>query len=449
MSVLLCRRPRPTAAASLSSFQQRRRIGLSLAALPVLAGLTLVGGSLGNPALAASSPVTNLIDLDTVVGGGVAFGEGVAFGKGGITYVTAGAGDGMILGLVPSAKPNGPWTGFPAWKFNSSTDGDQINYRLAVDKKGVLYGTMTFGGPGKCGCGVVFALAPKAGGGGLGTLTLLHVFGGHGDGSGPSAGPVFEGSEDTVLYGTTGGGGKGCPGGCGTVWKLKIGGARSLKTPLYAFKGGKSKDGQIPISALAFDKAGNIYGTTLQGGEGCVSAGQGPGCGTVFKLTKRGASYSESAIYRFKGGNDGAFPYGDLTVAPNGDIYGTTFGGDVKSDKGTVFRLRGKGTSYAEQVLWRFKGGSDGAGPLSGVHRTASGVLYGTTSSGANFKGAVYRIKPGGAGLWPESVIFRFKGGPKGAIPQADIVANAKGQLFSTAFGDVNGDDSIFFELKP
>jgi len=71
-------------------------------------------------------------------------------------------------------------------------------------------------------------------------------------------------------------------------------------TVLHTFLGGN--DGKFPESGLIEDGNGNLYGVTVfGGGAGCG----GSGCGTVFKIAP---NRSETVLYAFKGGSDGAFP---------------------------------------------------------------------------------------------------------------------------------------------
>ena len=144
--------------------------------------------------------------------------------------------------------------------------------------------------------------------------------------------------EQGNLYGTTAEGGTGCPGegsvGCGTVFKLTPSGN---ETVLYSFAGGNDGDG--PWSTLVRDGQGNFYGTTFfGGGSGCTGDG---GCGTVFKVSPGG---TETVLYRFTGGTDGARPYGGVVLDAAGNIYGTTFeGGLGQCDEdlgcGVVFKV--------------------------------------------------------------------------------------------------------------
>jgi uncharacterized repeat protein (TIGR03803 family) len=155
--------------------------------------------------------------------------------------------------------------------------------------------------------------------------------------------------------------------------------------------------------------------------------------GTVFKITASGA---ESVLYRFKGGSDGAFPVAGLTDV-NGVLYGTTTDGGA-FNRGTVFKIT---TSGAETVLHSFEGGSDGSSP-QGSLTDVNGVLYGAASGGdANDDGTVFRITTSGA----ESVLYRFAGGHDGANPFAGLT-NVNGVLYGTTFvgGSPGGSGTVF-----
>jgi uncharacterized repeat protein (TIGR03803 family) len=164
---------------------------------------------------------------------------------------------------------------------------------------------------------------------------------------------------------------------------------------LYRFTGGS--DGSVPYAGLIADNSGALYGTTQQGGSGCP---QDKGCGTVFKLTpsaKGQTAWTETVLYRFTGGSDGASPRAGLFADKQGVLYGTTNVGGGQSGCpqftalfvgcGTVFKLTppAKGqTTWTETVLYRFKGAptSDGSVPYGGLIADNSGALYSTTGVG-------------------------------------------------------------------
>ena len=152
---------------------------------------------------------------------------------------------------------------------------------------------------------------------------------------------------------------------------------------LYSFTGGT--DGKQPFADLTFDGAGNLYGTTAYGGSFGVNCGS-PGCGVVFKLTpNKDGNWTESVLYSFTGGADGKSPSAGLVFDVAGNLYGTTLrGGNCGGDGcGVVFKLVPKSDgSWTESVLHSFTGGKDGFGPQADLIFDAAGNLYGTTADG-------------------------------------------------------------------
>ncbi|HEX4079287.1 MAG TPA: choice-of-anchor tandem repeat GloVer-containing protein [Rhizomicrobium sp.] len=309
--------------------------------------------------------------------------------------------------------------------FGGGGDGASPQACVITDSSGHLYGTTEEGGTYDH--GVVFKLSG-------GTETVLHSFGGGGDGANPFAGLIMDGAGN--LYGTTiAGGGTGCGGGgCGTVFEVMPGGG---ETVLHSFAG---SDGAYPVASLAMDKAGNLYGTTAEGG---ASTNCGGGCGTVFELAAGGG---ETVVHSFSGG-DGATPEAAVIVAGAGNLYGTTEAGGANDD-GTVFEVSHKGK---EAVLHSFGGGSDGAYPLSAVLKKG-GFLYGTTfGGGANGSGTVYKT-PGKGGS--DTLLYSFTGGSDGGLPEGGVLIES-GNLFGTTYAggmsceeDENGC-GVVFELAP
>jgi uncharacterized repeat protein (TIGR03803 family) len=204
---------------------------------------------------------------------------------------------------------------------------------LMVGPDGLLYGTTGVGGPGNG--GTLYSLTPSTSGGPW-TATVIHSFSGA-DGSGPWAPPVA--GANGTFYGTTAYGGNGsasCPIGCGVVYSLKppaVAGGAWTESVLYRFTGGS--DGANPFGRLAIGKNGQLYGT----------ANWGANCyGTVWQLSPSGGgSWNLTPLHRFKG-PDGEIPYGGVLLNNNGTLYGTTYlggagGSSCPSGCGTIFRV--------------------------------------------------------------------------------------------------------------
>lgn len=199
------------------------------------------------------------------------------------------------------------------------SDGAIPQSGLVQDAAGNLYGT-TLGG-GTAGHGTVFKIDTK------GRHTVLHSFTGGPDGKWPQFGNLILDANGN-LYGATS---------SGVIFKLSLAGKF---TTLYTFKGGKHGDG--PNMPLVRDAAGNIYGTTVRGGD--ASCEEPQGCGTIFKLDTGGKL---TVLHNFTSSADGANPAAGLIEDAAGNLYGTTeFGGNANvqcgnetTGCGTVFRL--------------------------------------------------------------------------------------------------------------
>lgn len=204
------------------------------------------------------------------------------------------------------------------------------------------------------------------------TVTVVHRFNGK-DGAEPLAGLI---NVKGILYGTTsiGGGVRPCPGvgpDCGTVFSINP--TTGAETVLYAFKGGR--DGAEPTAGLV-EVNGTLYGTTAFGGS--ATKCDGGGCGTVFSFNP--TTSTETVIYAFKGGN-GYDPAAGL-INVDGTLYGTTVlsvDKDGYMEPGTVFSVNP--TTGAEKVVYSFKGGNDGGLPEASLINV-NGTLYGTTAAG-------------------------------------------------------------------
>jgi uncharacterized repeat protein (TIGR03803 family) len=250
-----------------------------------------------------------------------------------------------------------------------------------VGSDGRLYGN---GMGGSYGAGLVFTFPTR-----LHAInefvSVLYDFRGGADGNEPSGPLVFDARDN--IYGTTSAGGNNF----GTVYKLTPNGSIGwTHAVLYSFQ--HEPDGNYPLQGVIFDAAGNLYGTTNAGGSG---GGDGcpAGCGTVFKLTHNpNGTWSESILYTFKGNMDGAFPTA-VAFDSAGYLYGTTNQGGP-ANMGTVFELTPSANGpWTETILHNFSGGSDGGNPTAGVTLDSAGNLYGTASAGGlNGAGVVFEI---------------------------------------------------------
>ncbi len=369
---------------------------------------------------------------------------GLVMDAAGNLYGTTSAGGifityGTVFELSP--VPGGGWSETVLHSFNDDgTDGWTPLAGLIFDAAGNLYGTTGTGGTYHG--GTVFELSPVPGGGW--TETVLHSFGNGTDGSGPGGGSlIFDATGN--LYGTTTAGGTfTCPrDGCGTVFELTptVGGAWT-ETVLYNFQRGS--DGHVPYAGLIFDASGNLYGTTQEGGTGNCLNGQTHGCGTVFELTPAvGGGWAETVLHNFGIGNDGTYPGANLIFDSAGNLYGTTVnGGDYVG--GTAFELTpAPGGAWNESVLYSFNlQGPGGAGPVGPLVFDAAGSLYGTAiQNGIYYGGTTFKLTPGVGGTWTETVLHSFnENGSDGYYPVGGVIFDAAGNLYGmTQSGGTNG----------
>src|ERR1017187_2355227 len=248
--------------------------------------------------------------------------------------------------------------------------------------------------------------------------TVLHSFTGGADGGYPFAGVIRDSAGN--LYGTTTQGGYA---GSGVVYKLDTAGH---ETVLYTFNG--TADGGSPIVGVIRDSAGNLYGTALGG-----PAGRG----VVYKLDITG---QETVLYSFTGGADGGFPEGGVIRDSAGNLYGTTEGGGTVN-QGVAYKLD---TTGQETVLYSFTGGADGGTPQAGVIRDSAGNLYGTTYSGGTAnQGVVYKLDTTG-----HETVYSFTGGADGGLPFAGVIGSA-GNLYGTAAAGGKYSRGVVFTIRP
>ena len=314
---------------------------------------------------------------------------------------------------------------------------------LIFEAAGNLYGTTANGGSTKCsgGCGAVYRLTPKPDGNW--TLAILYAFTGA-DGANPYAGLIFDAAGN--LYGTTYlGGSTACPYGCGVVFKLKPNPDGTwTESVLHSFTG---PDGAAPLAGLIFDAAGNLYGTTANGGA--------DNNGVVFKLTPGpDGTWTESVLYSFTGGADGANPWlAGLVFDAAGNLYGMTEGGGG-SGRGVVLKLTpNPDGTWTESVLHSFTG-PDGSFPFAGLILDAAGNLYGTTDDGGSGGctdgcGVVFKLAPNPDGTWTESVLYSFRLLGGGARPHAGLTFDAAGNLYGTTLKGGAYDYGVVFKLAP
>jgi uncharacterized repeat protein (TIGR03803 family) len=364
-------------------------------------------------------------------------GDGGEYGRGTVYKLTA---DGSA------------WKETILYSFTGGIDGSPSGSVLIDNRSHEIYGTTAFGGA--YGYGSVYELTP----GNPWTLSVLYSFRGHPDGIYPIGGVIADASG--ALYGVDSGGGRKTD--YGAIFRLapptEVGGVWTEKI-IYIFTGGT--DGAFPNGGLIFGSDRSLYGTTINGTQ------QAPSFGSAFKLSPPSGPgfWTLTTLYTFTGGTDGGAPSAGLIFDSSGALYGTTsFGGDpacVQGEScGTVFKLTlpsGGSGAWTESVLYAFTGGSDGAAPEASLIFDSTGALYSTTIGGGEFSstcglgpgagcGTVFKVTPpsGGIGAWTESVLYAFQGGSDGDNPVTPLLMLGSNLYGTTQYGGVPNSGTVF-----
>jgi uncharacterized repeat protein (TIGR03803 family) len=255
--------------------------------------------------------------------------------------------------------------------------------------------------------------------------------------------------------------------------------------------------GDLPVGSVAFDRGGNLYSTTLEGGIGFY--------GTIFELTPTGNGWTGSVLHAFYGDPEGAGPAAGVLLDKANNIYGTTAGGGA-DNQGTVFKLGhvsvrnwyhlvlhsftfgatdGPGTLISDssgnlygvsdgnwgavyelipnrgssgwtyKVLHQFDDGLDGGDPNGGLLLDSAGNLYGTTVYGGGCGGGIgtgvaFKLTPNADGTWSETVLYAFGCLPTDPeVPASGLTFDTAGNLYGEAGGGPNFSQGIVFKLSP
>ena len=357
-------------------------------------------------------------------------GEGNLYGttyQGGDMHCSPGQGCGTIFKIDSSGNE----TVLYAFKSDIPDAAFPSTSSLIRDDSGNLFGTTTSGGTS--GIGTVFEVNAS------GQETVLYSFTGDKRGAYPDGNIARDPKGN--IYGTARFGDPECNpaySGCGIAFKLTSTGKFTVLHTFHKFVG------ENP-SGLFRAQSGNLYGTTLLGGD--LNCNGGQGCGTVFKINPQGKL---TTLYTFHG-TDGAFPTSGVIQDSYGNLYGTTSAGTT----GVVFKLNPSGH---ETVLYTFTGGTDGGGPQGSLLLDPNtGALYGTTNTGGDLScspnggggpgcGTVYKIDASGV----FTVLYAFNG-KHAEFPFAGVVMDPAGNLYGTTTGIPNccGNEGSVFKLAP
>jgi len=243
------------------------------------------------------------------------------------------------------------------------------------------------------------------------------------------------------IYGTTVLGGDF---GSGTVFQLSHTGNSWVHTVLYSFTGGA--DGGEPYKGVTLDGEGNLYGTAVTGGSGICEGG----CGVAYKLTNSGGTWTQTVIHAFTGEDDGSGPGARVTVDGAGNVYGMAPTGGAYG-LGTIYKIRqGQNGAWVIKVIHAFTGGADGATGSAGRMILRQGHLYGAATTGGTYgSGVVFELTPTQVGEWDFRTIYSFRGQPDGSFPYGALLFDASGNIYGTTYyGGANNIGAVY-QLTP
>src|SRR6266700_445429 len=267
------------------------------------------------------------------------------------------------------------------------------------------------------------------------TTNVIYSFAGDADGEYTDTDLVIDSAGN--LYGTSVLGGNF---GGGTVFQLTPSGDSWIHTVLYSFSGGA--DGGEPYKGVTLDTEGNLYGTAVTGGSGSCEGG----CGVAYKLTNSGETWTQTVIHAFTGGDDGSGPGARVSVDARGNVYGMTpTGGSL--GLGTIYELHpGANGNYTLKAIHTFTGGTDGSSGSAGKMVLRNGHLYGAATTGGTYRsGVVFELTPRGGGEWDFKTIYSFRGQPDGSFPYGALLFDASGNIYGTTyFGGANNIGAVY-----
>jgi len=197
-------------------------------------------------------------------------------------------------------------------------------------------------------------------------------------------------------------------------------------TVLYKFQGGN--DGAPPYGGVVFDQAGNLWGTTGYGGS--------YDNGTIYQLVPSGGGWTESVVYHFLGGSDGANPYAGLIVDQSGNFYGATYGYNGTTPK--VYELSPSNGGWTFSVLYSLGANQGIIGKLA---MDAAGNIYGTNYYDIP---EVFRLIPSNGG-WTLTGSW----GGIGDNPAGNVIFDSSGNLYTTTQDGGPGEVGLVFEITP
>ncbi|HEY2799768.1 MAG TPA: choice-of-anchor tandem repeat GloVer-containing protein [Chthoniobacterales bacterium] len=344
-------------------------------------------------------------------------------------YGTTAASGTAGLGTVYRITPTGTFTVLVNF---TGANGSNPECALIQGSDGLLYGTTQSGGPLPTDNGTIFKMTIK------GDLHTLFAFpqtiggplnGAYLNGRQPLAGLVQ--GTDGAFYGTNRLEGMRSPTnafGDGTVFKITSGGAFQTLFTFYNSNDVSNPEGAKPQAPLVLDQNGSFYSTTFQGGPDTV--------GTIFRVTATGV---QTDLFNFT--NAIGEPQGGLVLGPDNKYYGTTETGG-SNNLGSYYRISHAGVF---ELLGSFTGAANGGQPWGEMVVASDGNLYGTTSSGGSDSvGTIFRLTTAGV----LTTIYTFpNNGSMGSFPRGTLIQGRDGALYGTTLAGGATNAGVVFRL--
>lgn len=356
------------------------------------------------------------------------------------TTWSGGSGFGTVFKLE---RAGSGWLVRSLYSFQGGSDGAGPSARVIIGPDGNLYGTTSAGGGGNCGyygydgCGTVFRLQPPASvcKAFVCPWTETVLYRANEDNGAILVGEVVF-DQAGNLYTTARNGGMYFS---GYAVELTPNNGYWVRTIVHVFDY-ETGDGEAPSAGMVIDQAGNLYGTTSLGGLHTQ--------GTAFELTPYGSGWTETILHSFDG-DDGYEPEAPLIFDRQGNLYGTTFDGGPNGE-GVVFELSPGGGGWSFSIPWSFSGhGNGGSVLVAPVSVDANGNLWGTTfETGCCGWGTIFELTPGSNG-WSETVLHNFTGGLDGSTPFSNVAFDAQGNAYGTASLGGANRQGVIWEITP
>ncbi|MGI8956670.1 MAG: choice-of-anchor tandem repeat GloVer-containing protein [Chthoniobacterales bacterium] len=330
------------------------------------------------------------------------------------------------LGTVFQITPTGTFTVLVNF---TGANGQNPECALVQGSDGLLYGTTLGGGPLPTDNGTIFKMTT---GGDLQTLFAFPLTNGseYLNGRQPAAGMAL--GSDGAFYGTNTLEGMRSPSndfGNGTVFKISSGGAFQTLFTFHSSNVAPNFEGAGPQAPLVLDADGSFYSTTHGGGQ--------IGDGTIFRVTASGV---KTELFEFTDTTGG--PEGGLVLGPDNKYYGTTERGG-SSNLGSYYRISHAGVF---EMLGSFTGAANGGQPFGEMVVASDGNLYGTTySGGSGGVGTIFRLTTAGV----LTTVYSFPNSEQffGAFPKGPLIQGKDGALYGTTTGGGATNAGVVFRL--